>query len=149
MPTVNSFGSRTSVQAGGRSVQIYSLPALEAGGMPEIARLPYSVKILLENLLLEVDGIAREPALAHHDAAQGVKRVQDADGGGRARSQPRTRWQVAFVMDYVSALRRDFVANDGCNADSQNREPIQGCVAELLREGSIGERSQTEAARKL
>src|SRR5947207_6834755 len=56
MPTVNSFGSRTSVQAGGRSVQIYSLPALEAAGFPEIARLPYSMKILLENALRHEDG---------------------------------------------------------------------------------------------
>src|SRR5438105_4654121 len=56
MPTVNSFGTRTPVQVGGRSVQIYSLPALEAAGFPEIARLPYSIKILLENALRHEDG---------------------------------------------------------------------------------------------
>jgi len=55
MPTVNSFGTRTALQAGGRSVQIYSLPSLEAGGFPEIARLPYSMKILLENALRHED----------------------------------------------------------------------------------------------
>src|SRR5438552_188943 len=56
MSTVNSFGTRTPLQAGGRSVQIYSLPALEAAGFPEIAHLPYSMKILLENALRHEDG---------------------------------------------------------------------------------------------
>src|SRR2546422_150641 len=56
MSTVNSFGTRTALQAGDRRVQIYSLPALEAAGFPEIAHLPYSMKILLENALRHEDG---------------------------------------------------------------------------------------------
>src|SRR3954470_4183816 len=56
MPTANSFGSRVSLKAGDRSVEIYSLPRLEAAGIPEVARLPYSMKILLENLLRHEDG---------------------------------------------------------------------------------------------
>src|SRR5258708_14423001 len=56
MSTVNSFGTRTALQVGGRTVHMYSLPALAAAGFPEIARLPYSMKILLENLLRHEDG---------------------------------------------------------------------------------------------
>src|SRR5262249_27850829 len=56
MSSVNSFGTRTALAVGGRTVQSYSLPALERGGFPEIARLPYSMKILLENLLRHEDG---------------------------------------------------------------------------------------------
>ncbi len=56
MLTVNSFGTRTALTAGGRSVQMFSLPALQAAGFPEIARLPYSMKVLLENLLRHEDG---------------------------------------------------------------------------------------------
>ena len=56
MATVNSFGTRTSLDVGGRSYQIYSLPALQNAGFGEIARLPYSMKILLENLLRHEDG---------------------------------------------------------------------------------------------
>jgi len=56
MSTVNSFGARTPLPAGGRTVQIYSLPTLQNAGFPEIARLPYSMKILLENLLRHEDG---------------------------------------------------------------------------------------------
>jgi aconitate hydratase A / 2-methylisocitrate dehydratase len=56
MPTMNSFGTRTSLEVGGRSFEYYSLPALEAAGFPGVARLPFSLKILLENLLRREDG---------------------------------------------------------------------------------------------
>jgi aconitate hydratase len=56
MPTVNSFGTRTTLRVGARKVQIFSLAALEAAGFPEVARLPYSMKILLENALRNEDG---------------------------------------------------------------------------------------------
>ena len=56
MSTVNSFGTRTALAVGGRTFQMFSLPALEAAGFPEIARLPFSLKILLENLLRHEDG---------------------------------------------------------------------------------------------
>jgi aconitate hydratase A / 2-methylisocitrate dehydratase len=58
MSTVNSFGTRAPLAAGGRSFQMYSLPALEAAGFPNVARLPYSLKILLENLLRNENGRA-------------------------------------------------------------------------------------------
>jgi aconitate hydratase len=56
MSTVNSFGARTPLVAGGRSLQIFSLPALQQAGFPHVTRLPYSMKILLENLLRHEDG---------------------------------------------------------------------------------------------
>src|SRR5438093_228266 len=56
MSTVNSFGSRTALAVGGRTFQTYSLRALEQAGFPDVARLPYSLKILLENLLRHEDG---------------------------------------------------------------------------------------------
>jgi aconitate hydratase len=48
MASLNSFGTRTEIRVGGQPVQIYSLPALEKAGFPGVARLPYSMKILLE-----------------------------------------------------------------------------------------------------
>jgi len=56
MSDVNSFGTRTALAAGGRTYQIFSLPTLQQAGFPEIERLPYSMKILLENLLRHEDG---------------------------------------------------------------------------------------------
>ncbi len=51
----NSFGSRATLKAGGGSFEIHRLDALEKRGLP-VARLPYSLKILLENLLRLEDG---------------------------------------------------------------------------------------------
>jgi aconitate hydratase len=56
MSTVNSFGTRTALAVGGRTYQIFSLAALQQRGYPDAARLPYSMKILLENLLRHEDG---------------------------------------------------------------------------------------------
>jgi aconitate hydratase len=55
MPSMNSFDTRMSLRAAGESFQIYGLPALEKT-YPGLARLPYSLKILLENLLRREDG---------------------------------------------------------------------------------------------
>jgi aconitate hydratase len=52
--SLNSFDTLRTLQAGGESVQYYSLPALEQA-FPLVARLPYSLKILLENLLRRED----------------------------------------------------------------------------------------------
>src|SRR5580765_4451106 len=51
----NSFGSRATLKVGGGSFEIHRLDALEKRGLP-VARLPYSLKILLENLLRLEDG---------------------------------------------------------------------------------------------
>src|SRR5271155_5419436 len=51
----NSFGAAATLRAGGREYRIYSLKALEKTGA-DIARIPYSIKILLENLLRSEDG---------------------------------------------------------------------------------------------
>jgi aconitate hydratase len=56
MSTVNSFETRRALPVAGRTVHIQSLPALASAGFPEIGRLPYSIKILLENLLRHEDG---------------------------------------------------------------------------------------------
>ena len=54
MPSLDSFKTRTSLTVGGDRVSFYSLPAL-AAQFPGVATLPYSLKILLENLLRRED----------------------------------------------------------------------------------------------
>jgi aconitate hydratase len=56
MASLNSFNTRTRLSAAGKTFDYFSLPALEKAGFPGIARLPYSLKILLENLLRREDG---------------------------------------------------------------------------------------------
>ncbi|MHB1819521.1 MAG: aconitate hydratase AcnA, partial [Streptosporangiaceae bacterium] len=50
--TANSFGARGTLTVGGTSYQVYRLDAV-----PGAASLPYSLKILLENLLRTEDGV--------------------------------------------------------------------------------------------
>ena len=53
---MNSFDSRAVLTSGGRNYTIYRLPALTKRGF-NLARLPFSLKILLENLLRREDGV--------------------------------------------------------------------------------------------
>jgi len=53
---MNSFASRATLTSGNSSYTIYRLPALEARGF-NLGRLPFSLKILLENLLRREDGV--------------------------------------------------------------------------------------------
>ncbi len=52
----DSFGARCALNVGGRKYTIFSLPALEKRGFA-LARLPYSIKVMLENVLRREDGV--------------------------------------------------------------------------------------------
>ena len=78
MASQNSFNTRTPITVGGDTLNIFSLPALERAGFPNVARLPYSLKILLENLLRREDARFVDPddiqALAGWDVRSGVQK---------------------------------------------------------------------------
>jgi aconitate hydratase len=52
--STNSFGARSTLSVGGRDYEIFRLDALQS--RYDVARLPFSLKILLENLLRNEDG---------------------------------------------------------------------------------------------
>jgi aconitate hydratase len=52
----NSFDARTGLEVGGRTYEIYRLDALQS--RYDVARLPFSLKVLLENLLRNEDGVS-------------------------------------------------------------------------------------------
>src|ERR1700739_4935489 len=68
--SANSFGARAELEVGGRAYEIFRIDALQASY--DLARLPFSLKILLENLLRNEDGEAIRAqdieALARWDA---------------------------------------------------------------------------------
>jgi aconitate hydratase len=51
----NSFDARAEFEVGGRTYEIYRLDALQS--KYDVARLPFSLKVLLENLLRNEDGV--------------------------------------------------------------------------------------------
>jgi aconitate hydratase len=52
----NPLGSRQRLTTAAGELTFYSLPALEQRGLSGVGRLPFSIKILLEALLRQVDG---------------------------------------------------------------------------------------------
>jgi aconitate hydratase len=56
----NSFGSRGVLSVGDRAYEMFRLDALERRGL-SVSRLPYSLRILLENLLRREDGRVVRP----------------------------------------------------------------------------------------
>ncbi len=61
-PHPNSFHSARKLRLGGKEYVYYSLAAAEANGLAGISRLPYSLKILLENLLRHEDSPHVKPS---------------------------------------------------------------------------------------
>jgi aconitate hydratase len=55
MTSQNSFSAAGQLRVGGRAYEIFRLAALEKAGV-DLARIPYSIKIVLENLLRFEDG---------------------------------------------------------------------------------------------
>jgi aconitate hydratase len=132
MSTENSFGTRTSLSVGGTAVALHSLETLERAGFPAVARLPYSLKILLENLLRREDGrsVTAEDiqALASWDPRAG-KTQEIAFMPARVLLQDFTG--VPAVVDL--AAMRDGVVRLGGSPDQIN--PLQ--PAELVIDHSV------------
>ena len=52
----DSFSARTTLSVNGRDYEIFSLEKAEAAGLSGVSRLPFTLKVLLENLLRHEDG---------------------------------------------------------------------------------------------
>ena len=91
MSRLNSFGTRSEIRVGDQTYDIYSLRVLERW-FPRIARLPYSLKVLLENLLRHEDG---------HAATAG-------DVEALARWDPAARPQKEMAFTPARVLLQDF-----------------------------------------
>jgi aconitate hydratase len=130
--SANSFGARKSLSVGARSVQFLSLPALEAAGYAEVGRLPYSLKILLENLLRLEDGRSVKAAdietMARWNVKSGVAK-EIAFSPARVLLQDFTG--VPAVVDL--AAMRDGIARLG--GDPNRVNPLQ--PVELVIDHSV------------
>src|SRR6202050_2014958 len=73
----NSFGAASTLQVGGVNYRIFRLATLEEKGVANVSRLPFSHRILLENLLRHEDG-RRVKASDIDTLARGVNIGPDA-----------------------------------------------------------------------
>ncbi len=125
----DSFGARSTFNVGGNQFEIYRLDAVSQG---RVDRLPYSLKILLENLLRHEDGrdVTREDilALANWDA-NAEPSTEISFTPSRVILQDFTG--VPAVVDL--AAMRDAVVNLGGSANSINPQ----APAELVIDHSV------------
>ena len=56
MTSLDSFRCCKTLQVGSKTYAYFSLPIAERNGLKGISRLPFSMKVLLENLLRNEDG---------------------------------------------------------------------------------------------
>jgi aconitate hydratase len=54
--SLDSFKCRTTLKVGAKTYEYFSLPEAEKNGLAGIAKLPFSLKVLIENLLRHEDG---------------------------------------------------------------------------------------------
>ncbi|MDH5490871.1 MAG: aconitate hydratase AcnA, partial [Myxococcales bacterium] len=118
----DSFGVRTSLLAGDRQIGIFSLPALEAKGIGEVGTLPYSIRVLLENLLRNEDGgsVSRED----------IEAVAAWDPGMEPRTEIAFRPSRVLLQDFtgvpavvdLAAMRQAFKRLGG---DPKRINPLQ------------------------
>jgi aconitate hydratase len=116
---LDSFKSRRTLTAGGKTYAYYSLAAAEKNGLSGISRLPYSLKVLLENLLRHEDGKTVTADDIKAVAGWLAKRSSDREIAFRpARVLMQDLTGVPAVVDL--AAMRDAMKNLGGNAEKIN-----------------------------
>src|SRR5438093_7659322 len=122
MPSLNSFAARAILTVDGRPYTVFCLDALRALSNGSVDRLPFSLKILLENLLRNEDG-----AFVKKD---------DIEALARWDTKSRTEREIAFrtarvlLQDFTGvpavvdlAAMRDAIVRLGGDAERIN--PLQ------------------------
>ncbi|MET0652001.1 MAG: hypothetical protein ABWY63_05735, partial [Hyphomicrobiaceae bacterium] len=54
--SLDSFKCRKTLKVGAKSYEYFSLPDAEKNGLAGLSKLPFSLKVLVENLLRHEDG---------------------------------------------------------------------------------------------
>ncbi|WP_232631199.1 aconitate hydratase AcnA [Methylobacterium sp. Leaf118] len=122
MASLDSFKARQTLQAGGKTYTYYSIPEAQKNGLADAAALPFSMKVILENLLrFEDDRSVRkgdiEAAVAWLDS-RGKAETEIAFRPSRVLMQDFTG--VPAVVD-LAAMRDAMVALGG---DPQKINPL-------------------------
>ena len=115
----NSFKARRTLAVGGKKYVYFSLAAAEKNGLTGISRLPYSLKVLLENLLRNEDGNSVTAADIKAVAAWAKKKTSDREIAFRpARVLMQDLTGVPAVVDL--AAMRDAMKNLGGDPEKIN-----------------------------
>src|SRR5579863_9445505 len=100
----DSFGARARFESGGQSYEIFRLDAVDGS-----ARLPYSLKILMENLLRHEDGVSVR--------AEDIRAL--AGGGGPAEARRENAFRAGGI------LMEDFTGGPGVGGLGAMRDAMR------------------------
>ncbi|MDT2046934.1 aconitate hydratase 1 [Priestia aryabhattai] len=73
------FNARSSFTVNGSTYNYYRLQALEEAGLGAVSKLPYSIKVLLESVLRQVDGRVITKEHVENLAKWGTDEIQEVD----------------------------------------------------------------------
>jgi aconitate hydratase len=115
------FNARSSFEANGKQYNYYRLSALEEAGIGNVSKLPYSVKVLLESVLRQLDGRAISKEHVENLAKWGTNELKEVDVPFKpARVILQDFTGVPAVVDLASL--RKAMADLGGNPDKINPE---------------------------
>ncbi len=132
----NSFGARSTLTVDGKSYTIYKLEALEKHGF-SLARMPYSIKVMIENVLRREDGVivttGQIEALAKWNGKGGEREVSFMP----ARVLLQDFTGVPVVADL--AVMRDAIMKLGGNPDKISPlQPVDLVIDHSVQVDSFG-----------
>ena len=131
MSKINSFQSASTLRVGSREYRIFRLDAVEKAGAGKIARLPYSIRILLENLLRSEDNLTVRKSDIEYVAAWDTSRPAQDINFRPARILMQDFTGVPAVVDL--AAMRDALKQMG--ADPKLANPL--IPADLVIDHSV------------
>ncbi len=109
MTSIDSFGAAADLQVGSSTYRIYRLDALTRAGVGDVATLPYSLRILLENLLRYEDGktVTKEDivAVAAWDPVHRALHEVPPQSGLQSRRDTSGRVQMLWDIPSVQGSR--------------------------------------------
>ena len=79
MTTNDVFNARKSFELDGKRYNFYHLAALEQAGVGKVSKLPYSIKVLLESVLRQLDGRVITKEHVENLAKWGTSEVKEID----------------------------------------------------------------------
>src|SRR6202046_942118 len=132
----NSFGARSTLTVDGKGYTIYKLDALEKHGF-SLARMPYSIKVMIENVLRREDGVivtkGQIEALARWNGKGGEREVSFMP----ARVLLQDFTGVPVVADL--AVMRDAIKKLGGNPDKISPlQPVDLVIDHSVQVDSFG-----------
>ena len=129
--SLDSFSTRKELKVKDRTYTIFHLPMLETAGLP-VSRMPFSLRVLLENLLRHEDGTSV--------TAEDVNAVGRWDPGAKPEREIAYRPARVLLQDFTGvpavvdlAAMRDAMA--GMGGDPAKINPLQ--PAELVIDHSV------------